>query len=141
MNLGLLIPVIVLTPCAAFGLYLLPRMWAERGPGPAPTTRRPRRWSFRAARQEGYARSLPASVFALTALVLAMAAEVVNQASGGTLSAVAGRIALWAFIAFGTLTLLAMSVVLFNVPKILVPPVSRDEPGAVALWWRSRRNG
>jgi hypothetical protein len=139
MNLGLLIPVIILAPCAVFGLSLLPRMWAERGQGPAPATRR--RWSFRAARQEGYARSLPAGILALTALVLAMAAEVVNQASAGTLSAVFGRIALWAFIAFVALTLLAVSVVLFNVPKILVPPVSRDEPGAVTLWWRSRRSG
>jgi hypothetical protein len=139
MNLGLLIPAIILAPCAVVGLVLIPRMWAERGHGPAPVARK--RWSFRAARQEGYARSFPAGVLALTGLVLAMAAEVVKQASAGTLSAVAGAIALWAFIAFVAFTLLSISVVLFNVPKVLVPPVSRDEPGAVPLWWRSRRSG
>jgi hypothetical protein len=137
VNLGLLIPVLILAPCAIFGLTLLPRMWATKAEHSPPSSRR--RWSFRSARQEGYARSLPAGILALTALVVAMAAVVVEQASDGMLSTAARRTALGAFLAFVILTLLAMSIVLFNVPKFLVPPASRDEPGALALWRRGSR--
>jgi hypothetical protein len=70
-----------------------------------------------------------------------MAAVVVQQATSGTLSDGAGGFGLWAFIAFVACTLLAVSVTLFNVPKVVVPPATRDELGAVELWWRSRRSG
>ena len=46
---------------------------------------------------------------------------------------------LWSFIVFAACALLYVSVVLFNVPKFVVPPATRDELGAVELWWRSRR--
>ena len=139
MNLKLLIPVLILAPCAIFGLALIPRMWREKSAGPPPARRR--RWSFRAARQEGYARSFPAAMLALTTLVLAMAAVLVEDATAGTVSTVAARVALWAFVAFVVLTAVSATVVLFNVPKFLVPPVARDEPGAIPLWWRGRRSG
>ena len=138
MNLGLLIPVLILAPCAAYGLVLLPKIWTAKPTGPAPEDTR-RRWSFRDARAQAYARGLPAAILALTALVLSMAAVVVEEATSGTLSGVAGRIALWVFIAFVGFTLGGASVTLFNRPKLLVPPAARDEPGAIALWWRGRR--
>ena len=139
MNLELLVPAIILAPCAVFGLAMLPGIWTARADRPTPSTRRRR--SFRDARQEAYARSLPLAILALTALVLSMAAVVVQQATSGTLSDGAGRFGLWAFIAFVACTLLAISVTLFNVPKFVVPPATRDELGAVELWWRSRRSG
>jgi hypothetical protein len=70
-----------------------------------------------------------------------MGAVVVQEATSGTLSDGAGRFALWAFIAFAACTLLAVSVVLFNVPKFVVPPATRDELGALELLWRTRRSG
>jgi hypothetical protein len=139
VNLELLIPAIILAPCAVFGLTRLPGMWAAREDRPTPSPRR--RLSFREARQLADARSLPLSFLALTALVLSMAAVVVQQATSGTLSDGAGGFALWAFIVFAACALLAVSVVLFNVPKFVVPPASRDELGAVQVWWRSRRHG
>src|SRR5829696_5886366 len=99
MNLGLLIPVLILAPCAAFGLVLLPKTWTAKATGPRPEDTR-RRWSFRDARQQAYARALPASILSLTALVLSMAAVLVEDATSGTLSGVAGGSALSAFIAF-----------------------------------------
>jgi hypothetical protein len=68
-----------------------------------------------------------------------MAAVVVEEATSGTLSGVAGRTALWVFIAFVGFMLGGASATLFNPPKLLVPPAARDEPGAIALWWRGRR--
>jgi hypothetical protein len=138
MNLGLLIPVLILAPCAAFGLALLPKIWTAKATDPRPEDTR-RRWSFRDARQQAYARGLPAGILALTALVLSMAAVLVEDATSGTPSGVARRSALWAFIAFVAFTLAGGSVTLFNRPKFLAPPAARDEPGAIALWWRERR--
>ena len=138
VNLGLLIPVLILAPCAAYGLALLPKIWTTKPSGPAPEDSR-RRWSFRDARAQAYARVFPAAILALTALVLSMAAVVVEEATSGTLSDVAGRIAVWVFVAFVGFTLGGASVTLFNRPKLLAPPAARDEPGAIALWWRGRR--
>jgi hypothetical protein len=137
MNLELLIPAIILAPGAVYGLTRLPGMWTARADRPTPSPRR--RLSFHEAGQEAYARSLPLAFVALNALVLSMAAVVVQQATSGTLSDGAGGFALWAFIVFAACALLNVPVVLFNVPKFVVPPASRDEHGALPLWWRSRR--
>jgi hypothetical protein len=137
VNLELLIPAIILAPCAVFGLTRLPRMWATRVDRPTPSPRR--RLSFHEAWLEAYDRSLPLALVALTGLVLSMAAVVVQEATGGTLSDWAGAFALWAFIVFTACALLSVPVGLFNVPKFVVPPACRDELGALQLWWRSRR--
>ena len=139
MNLKLLIPALILAPCAGYVLLVVRKLWTEKGTGPRPADTR-RRLSFREARQEGYARGLPSGIFALTALVVSMAAVVVEEATTGTVSGVAGKVALWAFVAFVAFVLIAVSVNLFNRPKLAVPPASRDEPGALALWWRGRRH-
>jgi hypothetical protein len=139
MNLELLIPAVILAPAAVYGLTKVPGMWATRADGPTPSPRR--RLSFREARQTAHDRSLPLAFLALTALVLSMAAVVVQEATSGTLSDGAGAFALGAFLVFAACALLAVPVVLFNVPKFVVPPASRDELGAVQLWWRSRRHG
>ena len=99
-------------------------MWTARADRPTPSPRR--RLSFHEAWQEAYARSLPLAFVALTALVLSMAAVVVQQATSGTLSDGAGGFALWAFIVFAACALLNVPVVLFNVPKFVVPPASRE---------------
>jgi hypothetical protein len=138
MNLELLIPVIILAPCAVFGLTRLPGMWATRVDRPTPSPRR--RLSFHEAWQKASVRSLPLAFVAVTALVLSMAAVMVQEATSGTLSDGAGVFALWAFIVFAACALLNVPVVLFNVPKFVVPPASRDELGALQLWWRSRRH-
>jgi hypothetical protein len=138
VNLELLIPALILGAFAAYGLAMLPKIWTAKATGPRPEDTR-RRWSFRDARQQAYARGLPVSILALTALVLSMATAAVEEATSGTLSSVAGRSAVWAFIAFVAFTLGAGTVTLFNRPKLLVPPAARDEPGAIALWLRGRK--
>lgn len=40
---------------------------------------------------------------------------------------------------FGIWFLLAVSIVLFNWPKLMVPPGQRGEPGAIAEWRAARR--
>ncbi|HEY2948430.1 MAG TPA: hypothetical protein VGJ53_08535 [Micromonosporaceae bacterium] len=138
MNLGLLIPALILAPCAGFGLVVLPKIWTAKATGPRPEYTR-RRWSFRDARQLGYVRGLPSAILGLTAIVLSMLAVVVEEATTGTVSDVARRVALWTFVAFVAFLLIGVSVTLFNRPKLAVPPAARDEPGALALWWRGRR--
>jgi hypothetical protein len=69
-----------------------------------------------------------------------MAAVVIEDATTGTVSDVARKVALWAFVAFVAFLLIGVSVTLFNRPKLAVPPAARDEPGALALWWRGRRH-
>ena len=139
MNLGLLIPALILAPCAGYGLLLLPRIWTAKAAGPRPEDTR-RRWSFRDARELAYGRVLPSAFLALTALVVSMVAVVVEEATTGTVSGVARTVALWAFVAFVAFVLTGGSVTLFNRPKLAVPPAARDEPGALALWWRGRRH-
>jgi hypothetical protein len=137
MNLRLLIPALILAPCAGYGLLVLPKIWTAKATGPRPEDRR-RRWSFRDARQLGYVRGLPSAVLGLTALVVSMAAVVIEDATTGTVSDVARKVALWAFVAFIAFLLIGVSVTLFNRPRLAVPPAARDEPGALALWWRGR---
>jgi hypothetical protein len=36
--------------------------------------------------------------------------------------------------------LVDLSVTLFNRPRFVAPPAARDEPGAVAMWWSSRKD-
>ena|SRR6266851_1225393 len=139
MNLRLLIPALILAPCAGYGLLVLPKIWAAKATGPRPEDTR-RRWSFRDARQLAYVRGLPSAVLGLTALVVSMAAVVIEEATTGTVSDVARAVALWAFVAFVAFLLTGVSVTLFNRPKLAVPPAARDEPGALALWWRGRRH-
>jgi len=50
-----------------------------------------------------------------------------------------GRSHGWAFVVFSVLSIVDASVTLFNRPKLVVPPAASDEPGAIALRWRSRR--
>jgi hypothetical protein len=138
MNLGLLIPAVILAPCAGYGLFVIPKIWTAKSTGPRPEDT-PRRWTFRDARRQGYIRGLPAAIMGLTALVLSMAAVVVEEATSGAVSDLARRSALWAFIAFAAFAIIGVTVTLFNRPKLAVPPAARDEPAAVALWCRGRK--
>ena len=139
MNLRLLIPALILALCAGYGLLVLPKIWTAKATGPRPEDSR-RRWSFRDAKQLGYVRGLPSAILGLTALVLSMAAVVIEDATTGTVSDVARKVALGAFVAFVAFLVTGVSVTLFNRPKLAVPPATRDEPGALALWWRGRRH-
>ena len=139
MNLRLLIPALILAPCAGYGLLVLPKIWTAKATGPRPEDSR-RRWSFREARQLAYVRGLPSAILGLTALVVSMAAAVIEDATTGTVSDVARTVALWAGVAFVAFLLIGVCVTLFNRPKLAVPPATRDERGALALWWRGRRH-
>jgi len=139
MNLRLLIPALILAPCAGYGLLLLPKIWTAKATGPPPADTR-RRWSFRDARELAYVRGLPSAFLGLTALVVSMLAVVVEEATTGTVSGVARKVALSAGVGFVAFLLIGVSVTLFNRPKLAVPPAARDEPGALALWWRGRRH-
>ncbi len=50
----------------------------------------------------------------------------------------AGQLTIWLGSAFVVCLLLDVSVTLFNVPKVVVPPAARDERGALSLWWSGR---
>ena len=139
MNLRLLIPALILAPCGGYGLLVPPKIWTARATGPRSEDTR-RRSSFRDARQLEYVRGLPSAVLGLTALVVSMAAMVVEDATAGTVSDVARKVALWAFVAFVAFLLIGVSVTLFNRPKLVVPRAARDEPGALDLLWRGRRH-
>ncbi|TDD64490.1 hypothetical protein E1262_27975 [Jiangella aurantiaca] len=84
-------------------------------------------------------RSLPACVAALALLELGLVASLLEDALPGAASRVAGRLTVRLGAGFVAMLVIAASVVLFNRPRIAVPPASRDEPGALPLWWRSRR--
>ena len=121
---------------AVYGLIRLPGMWTARADGPTPSPRR--RLSFHEARQEAYARSLPLAFVALTALVLSMAAVVVQQATSGTLSDGAGGSRM------GVHRVRSMRCSMSRSYCSSFPSSSchqpGDELGALPLWWRSRRH-
>jgi hypothetical protein len=138
MNLGLLVPVLFLAPCVIIALWQLPKIWNSRAPIQQPEATK-RWWPFGEALRYAFLRGLPVGIFSCAALVASMAAVLVEESTSGTVSDLARRAALWAFLVFVCLTLVDVSVTLFNRPKLVVPPAARDEPGAIAMWWRSRR--
>ncbi|MFG3582280.1 hypothetical protein [Micromonospora chersina] len=139
MNLRLLIPALFLAPICLGALWQLPKIWRMKADiqRPAATTTW---WPFSEALRESFLRGLPVGILGCTALTASIALTAVSEATHGSTSRVAAAVAWNAFLVFVALMLVDLSVTLFNRPKFVVPPATRDEPGAIALWWRSRKH-
>jgi hypothetical protein len=70
--------------------------------------------------------------------VLIVGAFSVASATSGSASSAAYRIGVALLVPLVLLILVSAGITLFNRPKFAVPPPGRDEPGALARWWRSR---
>lgn len=139
MNLRLLIPALLLTPICLIALWQVPKIWRMKADIQRPEATK-KWWPFSEALREGFLRGLPVGILAGTALTASMALTAVEEATRGSTSRVAAEAAWIAFLVFVALLLIDLSVTLFNRPKFVVPPATRDEPGAIALWWRSRKH-
>ncbi|PZF82712.1 hypothetical protein [Jiangella anatolica] len=139
VDVGALVVTVLLTPLVVFGLVLTIKMWRER-PDRRTTTKPGRRWArFGNALGTADIRSLPGCVAALALLQLGLVASLLEDALSGSASRAAGRLTVWLGAGFVAMLAITAGVVLFNRPRIAVPPAARDEPGALPLWWRSRR--
>jgi hypothetical protein len=117
----------------------LPRSWRGDHPWFARKTA-PGWFPWGSALWRGWRRVALIAPFALTALTLSLVA-------GGLISAHSGvawfpRVCAYLF-AFSAFVLIP-AVILLARPKLVIPPVLRDEPGAIADWraeWHRRRHG
>lgn len=140
-DVGTLVAAGCLTPVVGIGLVLTVRMWRSKPDRPTTTKPGPRWARFGRALGTADIRSLPGCVVALAFLQLGLVASVLEDALTGAASRLAGRLTIWLGVGFLAMLLITASVVLFNRPRFAVPPALRDEPGALPLWWRSRRSG
>jgi hypothetical protein len=139
MNLGLLVPVLILAPICLGALALLPKIWRAKADIQRPEATE-KWWPFGEALRESFVRGMPVGILACTALTVSMALTLVEESTSGSTSRTAAQAAWIAFLVFIALILVDLSVTLFNRPKIVVPPATRDEPGALALWWQGRKH-
>jgi hypothetical protein len=138
MNLGLLIPVLGLAPLCLIALWQLPKMWRFNADIQR-TEATKQWWPLGEALRHGFVRGMPVGILAGTALTVSMALVLVEESTSGGTQRAAAEAAWIAFLVFVGLVLVDLSVTLFNWPKVVVPPAARDEPGALALWWRGVR--
>jgi predicted lysophospholipase L1 biosynthesis ABC-type transport system permease subunit len=135
----MVIPTLLLTPMCVIALWQIPKIWRLEADIPVPEVTE-KWWPFGEAVREGFLRALPVGILSGTALTACMALKILEEATQGTTTSRVASGAAWvAFLAFVALLLTDLSVTLFNQPRFIVPPACREEPGAVALWWRSRR--
>jgi hypothetical protein len=131
-----LVLLVLLAPIVGLGLaVVVPKIWRMKADRPPP---KPRRWTLRRALWSSWVRTLPLNFVQLLFLELAMIAGFFEKLLSGAGGHVAGEVTLafgWTFIA---LLLVWPIVMLFNRPKVAVPPAMRNERGALELWWRSR---
>jgi hypothetical protein len=135
MDLGLLIPVLVLAPLCLIALWQLPKMWRFKADIER-TEATKQWWPFGEALRHGFVRGMPVGILAATALTASMTLVLVEESTSGSTSRAAAEAAWITFLAFVGLILVDLLVTLFNWPKVVVPPATRDEPGALALWRR-----
>ena len=96
-------------------------------------------WPFGEALRAGFVRSIPAAIIVCALLELAAVASLFEKLLPGRGGEVSGGFALAFSLPAIVMMLIDLSVTLFNCPKAVVPPAARGEPGALALWWSSRK--
>ncbi|HEX7743838.1 MAG TPA: hypothetical protein VF462_01060 [Micromonosporaceae bacterium] len=139
MNLKLFIPLLVLALISLSALFLLPKIWRTEADVQRPEATE-KWWPFGEALRESFVRGLPVGILAANALTVTGVLVLVEESTSGGTSQAAAEAAWIAFLVFVGLILVDLSVTLFNRPKFVVPPAARDELGAIALWWRSRKH-
>jgi fumarate reductase subunit C len=138
VDTGLLVVIVLLGLLVLGSLYLLPKLWRSE----ADIQKREataKWWPFSEAFRAGFVRSIPAAVVACVMLELGLIAGFFEKYLTDDGSRFAGRLTVYFGTAFVVMLLVDLSVTLFNRPKFIVPPDARDEPGAVPLWWSSRK--
>jgi hypothetical protein len=134
-----LVVLIVLGLIVAVALALLPKVWRMEADIQKDEATA-RWWPFGDALRAGFLRSLPTGVVSALFLELAAIAGFFEKLlGGGEGGRLAGRFTLWLGLLFVLMLFVDLSVTLFNWPKFAVSPAARDEPGALATWWSSRK--
>ncbi|MFB6720573.1 hypothetical protein ACFCV3_10450 [Kribbella sp. NPDC056345] len=137
VDTGLVVVIVLLGLLVLGSLALLPKLW--RSQADIQRAEATRAWPFSEAFRAGFLRSIPAAVLALLMLELGLIAGFFAQYLTGDGSRLADRLTVYFGTAFVVMLLVDLSVTLFNRPKFIVPPDARSEPGAVRLWWSSRK--
>lgn len=136
MLLFQIVVVVIGFVASVLGLGILPRYWrgdlvAVHEAGTASW------WPLGEALKRGFLRTLHLGIVGSIFLFGSAAGLLLKRVV--TNSDSVEKASLVAFLLFGVTTLIDIIIVLFNVPKALVPPPYRDEPGALTLWWKSAR--
>lgn len=99
MDLGLLIPVLVLAPLCLIALWQLPKMWRFRADIER-TEATKQWWPFGEALRHGFVRGMPVGILAATALTASMTLVLVEESTSGSTSRAAAEAAWITFLAF-----------------------------------------
>ena len=113
MNLGLLVPVLILAPICLGALALLPKIWRAKADIQRPEATE-KWWPFGEALRESFVRGMPVGILACTALTVSMALTLVEESTSGSTSRTAAQAAWIAFLVFIALILVDLSVTLFS---------------------------
>jgi uncharacterized membrane protein len=138
MDVGHLVVIILFGVITVAALFFLPQVWRVEADVQKPEATK--YWPFGEALRAGFLRALPVGIIAAFILELATTAAFFEDELTGGAQDVAGQLTIWLGSVFVLCLLLDVSVTLFNVPKVVVPPAARDERGALSLWWSSRRS-
>jgi hypothetical protein len=130
---------LLLVPIAGFGLVRMRQIWSgedlsmqELGTS--------QWWPLGAALRRGFIRGIAVGVVTCAALVLCLVFVGIAEHTSGSVSSAANSAGIAALLVIVVLILVNASITLFNRPRFAVPPPLRDEPGALALWWRGRHH-
>ncbi|WP_432937219.1 hypothetical protein ACQPXM_24630 [Kribbella sp. CA-253562] len=137
VDIELVVVIVLLGLLVLVSLALLPKLWRSQADIQREETTKS--WPFGEAFRAGFLRSIPAAVLALLMLELGLIAAFFAEYLTGEGSRFADRLTVYFGTAFVVMLLVDLSVRLFNRPKFIVPPDARSEPGAVRLWWSSRK--
>jgi hypothetical protein len=138
LDVRLLVGLVLVGIGTVGGLWLMPQLWRmEADVHKEEATAR--WWPFGEALREGFLRSIPVAVIMCLFLELGGIANLFEKLLTGEASHLARQLSVIFWIPALVMIPVFLGVHLFNQPKIVVPPTARDEPGAVVLWWSSRK--
>jgi hypothetical protein len=97
-------------------------------------------WPYGGALWRGYVRAMPVGSISFLVLMAGLLILIFVPTEGGCCGFAVPNWFVFPFLIsfFGTLGL-ALSVILFNRPRFIVPPHLRSQVGAISEWLRSRR--
>lgn len=137
LDVRALVVVVLFGPAVLVGLWIMPKLW--RMEADIHKEEATRWWPFGEALRAGFLRSIPVDVITCLFLELGAIATLFEKLLTDQASRLAGQLAVIFFIPALVGLFVTVSVHLFNRPEFVVPPAARDETGAVALWWSSRK--
>lgn len=89
--------------------------------------------------RRGFLRATPMGIIVTAALFTCLLSFTVADAVSGTTADVLNLLSIAALCVAVVAIVLDIGVVVFNRPRWAVPPLLRQEPGALVLWWQARR--